>query len=499
MNSLKTRTMKALGWDLTGRLSGQGVSFVISIFLARLLSPADFGLLAMVNVVVGIASVVMDMGFGSALVQRKEVTEDHYGSVFVFNTVVGLLLTVLLFSCSGLLARFYKREIIADIGRIMCLVFIINSFGSVIRTKLYKELNFKILTLSTLFSVIISGSTGVLMAFMGFGIWSLVTQSLLSPFLINLFCFIAAKWFPKIIFRLGSLKELWNYSVNIFISTLIGAVYGQLDALVIGKIFAPAKLGYYYRAKSLESMLYNYTSQSLLSVFFPAMSSVKDEKERFNSIVLRAFHIICFISFTLLGVLFLVSGDIIVILFSKKWLPSVPLFKILLLSSFVYPMTALFNSVLSSKGNSKAFLRITIIRYTILTPTFIILSYFGIKMFLYSFVVSTILSLFFSTYYASREIQLPPFLFLKTILPYVLIDIFITGILESISGKIVVNHFLHFFLFSTVFSVSFFSALKLFKIEGLRLTYAEAYNVLKRLYNKHLSKKYRSPLIYNEN
>lgn len=293
--------------------------------------------------------------------------------------------------------------------------------------------------------------------------------SLGEPVVANLYCYLASKWFPKITFRLKTLKDLWSYSVDVFVSTIIGAIYGQADALLIGKICEPAGLGFYYRAKSLESMLYNYTSQSLLSVFFPAMSAVKDEPERFNAIVLKTHQIICVISFTLLGLLFLISEDIMVILFSSKWLPAVPLFRILLISSFVYPMTALFNSVLLSTGNSKGLLQITLIRYLVLTPTFIVLVFFGIKPFLLSFVAATITSLLFSTRFAAKQMRISPIWFWKKTIPFISADILIAGSLELLSHKIKLNHYFHLVSFSIVFLACFFSTLKICKIEGLSL------------------------------
>jgi len=475
--NLKNKTIKALGWDLSGRFASQGVSFVISILLARLLSPQDFGVLAMVNVVVAVATVFIDMGFGSSLVQRSIITEEHYNSVFVFNIMFGLFLSVLLFMCSGSLARFYENKIIEDVGRVMSLIFVLNAFGSVVRIKLYKELNFKALSLATLFGTVIGGTIGVLMAFMGYGIWSLVAQSLLSLFLTTLYCYFSAKWFPKIIFKLKILKELWSYSFHIFISTIIGIFFGQLDNLVIGKLFASAKLGYYYRAKSMESLIHNYTSQSLLSVLFPSMSSVKEDRNRFNSIVFKAYHIICFFSFFLLGLLYLVSEDLMVILFSEKWLPSVPYFRILLLSSFVYPMGALFNAVLASKGNSKAFLHSTIVRYVILLPTYFVLFHFEIDVFLYSFCFATILSLFTATHYASKEMRTSALWFYKTLIPYISINALITILLEQINHLIILNHFLHLSLFTALFLFSYIFLSKLFGIEGYKLSMAEFHNI----------------------
>ncbi|NQU85742.1 MAG: lipopolysaccharide biosynthesis protein [Mariniphaga sp.] len=471
--SLKSKTINGLGWDFSGRFLSQIVGFIISIILARLLSPNDFGILAMINVVVAIATVFIDFGFGTAIVQKSNIKDEHYSTVFIFNISVGLFLSFILFFSSGLIAKFYDSEIIKDVGRVMSLIFIINALGSVVRIKLYKEMNFRILSIGGIFGSLIGGILGMGMAFSGFGVWSLVFQALTSSLLTSTYFFMKSRWVPKIQFHIQYLKELWAYSSQIFISTMVGVIFGQLDNLVIGKLFPPATLGYYYRAKSMESLIYNYTSASLLTVLFPSLSSVKDDKFRFNNIIFKTFHILSYFSFFILGYLYLVSEDIIIMLFGSKWMPSVELFRLLLLSSFVYPFGALFNSILQSSGNSKALLKLTIIRYSLLIPTYFLLLYFGLKIFLYSFVVLTVITLIYSIQFIAKEIRISSLWFYRSILPNILLNIVLTfGIYNSLNIYSA-GHFVHFLICTILFVLLNIVISKVLKIEGFGLIIAE--------------------------
>jgi teichuronic acid exporter len=478
--SLKKKTIKGLGWDLSGRISGQAVSFVISVILARILSPKDFGILAMVNVVVAIANIFLDFGFNTSLVQKKEIKDEHYSSVFIFNLSIGLLLSILLYIFSGVVSRFYKNEIVEPVGHFMSLIFIFNSLGSIFRVKLYKELNFKALSVGGILGTVLSGAIGVFMAIKGFGVWSLVAQTLSSSLITSIYFFIKSRWLPRIIFNLKYLKELWGFSFSIFISTVVGVIFGQFDNLTIGKLFAPANLGYYYRAKSMESMMYEFTSQSLLTVLFPTLSVVKDDKIRFNSIICKSFHIISYFSVSLLGLLYLISKDLIVVLFTSKWLPSVDIFNLLLLSGFVYPINALFNSILASTGNSKSFLRLTILRYSILLPSYILLYIYNIHFFLIGFVILTMVSLLFSIKYVSQIIDFEAKWFLKALTPYILINFFIVIILNKTISPNFNNSFIQIAVFSTSFIVCNLLAFKFSHAEGLKLILIE----LKEIKNK---------------
>lgn len=480
--SLKKKTINSLGWDLSGRISGQAVSFIISVILARILSPKDFGILAMVNVVVAIANIFLDFGFNTSLVQKTKIRDEHYSSVFIFNLIVGLLLSILLYIFSGVIARFYKNELVESVGHFMSLVFIVNAFGSIFRVKLYKELNFKALSTGGLLGTLLSGIIGVLMAIKGFGIWSLVAQTLSSSFITSFFFFLTSNWIPKLKFNIIYLKELWGFSFSIFISTVVGVLFGQFDNLTIGRLFPPANLGYYYRAKSMEAMMYEFTSQSLLSVLFPTLSIVKDDKERFNNIIFKSFHIISYFSVSLLGLLYLISKDLILVLFTSKWLPSVEFFNLLLLSGFVYPINALFNSILASSGNSKSFLKLTIIRYSVLLPSYILLYIYNIQIFLIGFVILTMISLIFSIKYVSQVIDLKFYWFIKSLFPYVLINLIIVIALNKTFYQSFNNSFLQILVFSSSFVFCNIIAFNLVKVEGLKLIVIE----LKELKNKFI-------------
>ena len=357
MENLKQKTFKAFAWDLGGKLADLGVGFFISIILARLLAPEEFGLLAMAAVVIALAQVLIDSGLSTALIQRKEVTDAHYGSFFVFNVVVGSLLTIIFFSLSEVVADFYDRPELKPILQALSFNFIINSFTRVQGAWLTKQLNFGILTTARITSVIVSGSIGVTLAILGYGVWALVVQSLLGGITSNLYIVFAVKWRPKFIFKWNALKELWSFGFRMFLSSLIGTIIKQADALITGKLFSPATLGYYHRAKSFNLFVIKYTSGSLNSVLFPALSAIQNNEERYKQVVFKAFEILCFITFGLLGFLYITAEDIIIILFSDKWLPSVAIFKILLLNGYAFPLSALLMNILMSKGNSKIFFK----------------------------------------------------------------------------------------------------------------------------------------------
>jgi len=225
MASLKEKSVKGLFWDYAGRLSIQGVSFFVSIILSRILFPEDFGLLAMINVVVAVSTTFVDMGLSSALIQRKELTEEHFGTAFLLNISMGVLMSLILFLSSGKIAKFYNIDSLETIAKVMSIIFILNSFGNVIRAKLQKELNFKTLTISNLIAAVGSGTIGIISAISGFGVWSLVFQSISVPLIGNLSLFILEKWRPKMRFGITALKELWSFGFKMFLTSILENVF----------------------------------------------------------------------------------------------------------------------------------------------------------------------------------------------------------------------------------------------------------------------------------
>jgi len=336
------------------------IGFIATIILARLLEPAEFGLIAMIMAIIGIAQVFTNVGLGAALIQRRRVLPVHYSSVFFLNIVIGAFLTLITFLSASLIGDFYNSEQLVPIAKVMSLAFFINAFSSVQVTKLRKEINYATLTKANITASLLSGIIGVSLAYDGLGVWSLVVQVLLRGLIFNIYLWRMSHWQPSLLFSLKALNQLWPFGFRMFISSLLDAVFKWLDILIIGKLFTPATLGFFERAKSLDQFIVAYSSGSLMSVLFPILSKMQNDLPRFQNIVTKILGILSFIVFMLLGVIYLISEELIIILFTEKWLPSVKYFKILVLSGFAYPISALLVNVLSSRGNSKAYLRLEI-------------------------------------------------------------------------------------------------------------------------------------------
>jgi O-antigen/teichoic acid export membrane protein len=416
LSNLKAEGTKAFIWDFFGKMTRQGMGFVVSIFLARLLEPSDFGLIAMVMVIIGIANVFTDVGLGSALIQRRRVRPIHYSSVFYFNILIGLFLTLITYFSAPWISEFYNNEQLLPLTQVMSISFILAALSSVQSTQLRKKLNYSLLTKIGLISSLISGVLGISLAFWGAGVWSLVAQALSTGIIYNILIWTAGHWKPSLEFSWKALTQLWGFGFRMFLSGMLDAIFTRIDFLIIGKLFPPATLGYFQRAKSLNSMAVQYSSGSLMAVLFPVLSKVQNNLPRFQNIIIKSLGIISFIVFLLLGGLYLVSEELIVLLFSDKWLPSVDFFKILVLSGFAYPVSALLVNVLSSRGNSKAFLRLEIYKKLIASVNFVVLWFWGIDIFLYGLIVQATLNVSLNILFASREINLPFFQFAKPIL-----------------------------------------------------------------------------------
>jgi teichuronic acid exporter len=407
LKDLKLQGTKAFLWDFSGKMAMHATGFIVAIFLTRLLEPANFGLIAITMVIIGIAQVFTDVGLGNALIQRRRVLPVHYSSVFFFNIFIGALLTLITFLSAPWIGAFYNSEQLVPIAKVMSLAFFINAFSSVQVTKLRKEINYAALTKTNIIASLLSGIIGVSLALYNFGVWSLVAQTLSRGLIFNICIWSFAHWFPSLLFSFKALFQLWGFGFRMFLSGLLDAIFTRLDVMIIGKLFTPATLGFFDRAKSLDQMLVNYSSGSLMSVLFPVLSKVQNDLPRFQRIIIKSLGIISFVVFMLLGGMYLISEELIVILFTEKWLSSVNYFKILVLSGFAYPISALLVNVLSSRGNSKAFLRLEICKKVVYGTNLAVGFIWGIEGYLYGLIIASTLGVFLNVVFASKEISLP--------------------------------------------------------------------------------------------
>ncbi|MFY7943266.1 MAG: lipopolysaccharide biosynthesis protein [Crocinitomicaceae bacterium] len=368
--SLRSKTIKAFSWDFLGRIVTQVSSFIVSIFLARLLSPEEFGLVAMALAFISISSVFIDIGFSAALIQKQDATDKTYSSIFYFNVAAGLILTVIVYAFAELIGQFYNRIEVVSLLKWLSLIFVFNSFNRVQNVILNKEMNFKQLTIRTFFASVLSGILGIIMAYKGFGVYSLVGQSLSLAFFSTIFLWTTTSWRPSLYFSFNELRGLMKFSVFAFFERIINSIFLKLDVLLLAKLFNPAIIGFYTRSSTLKEQVTKYSSSSIIRVFFPMFSKIQHDKKKFNTIYLKIFSFISFISFWLTAVLFFISEDLILFLFGKKWLPAVPMFQILVFASCVLPLNSLMWNAMMGIGKAKENFYLGLIKKIILLIPF---------------------------------------------------------------------------------------------------------------------------------
>ncbi|TXB63697.1 lipopolysaccharide biosynthesis protein [Vicingus serpentipes] len=472
---------KGILWDFIGKFFKQGIGFIISIFLARLLTPEDFGLVGMVMAFVAIAQIFVDMGFGTALVQREKVEEIHFSSVFWLNISIALIITLTFFWGAELIADFYHREELIPIVKVMSLLFIIYSLGIVNRSQLLRNMDFKSLSIINVFATLISGIVGVGMALTGYGVWAIIIQSLLSGVVTLSLLWLRTKWIPSFIWSLDALKPLWNFGYKLFISGVIQRIFDRLDVFIIGKMFTPSDLGFFTRSKSLNQLVVDYSSGSISSVLFPALSKKQNDPDQIKTIVVKALQVVGGAAFLISGLLFISAEEIIVFLFTDKWLPAVPYFKILLLSTYAYPLNAIIMSPIQSLGRTDVVLKLQLMKKSVLLSGFIIGFIWGINGYLYSLTIVYIINLLLNSYFLNKLIILP-----KSKLTIELIKQAISTI---ISAYIILHFhsyfseilFLRIIINSTFFSVLFLLINYIFKTHFIKFVL----NTIVQLYSKY--------------
>lgn len=353
MDNLRGKATKAFLWDLFGSYGAQIISFVISIFLARLLAPEDFGLVGMSLVFIGMLQIFKDMGFASALIQNEDNTSLTYSSVFYLNVFAGIVLTILLYFTAPWIGRFYDNQTITNLVRLLSITFFLSSFNIVQSTILRKSLNFKVLTLRGLIAQVISGFIAVIMAFNDYGVYALVAQQIIAAIVGTILLWKITHWYPKWEFSWEEIKKLSGFSIYVFAASSVNKILLQMDTLIIGKLFSPATLGYFTRANTLNNLIAKHSAGSILKVFFPTLSQVKDDAKRFNKIYLKVINMVASVAIFLTAVSFLVGEELIIGLFGAKWRPSIPIFQILILKGFTYPISSMIVNAFLAKGKSK--------------------------------------------------------------------------------------------------------------------------------------------------
>lgn len=379
-NNLKQKAASGMVWTALQKYSTMFIQFISGIILARLLTPYDYGCIGMLSIFMVLAESFIDGGFGSALIQKKRPTQDDYSTIFWWNLGMALLMYAILFVCAPAISRFYKIPLLCDVLRVQGLVLFIYAFNIVQRNQLRKKLNFKVLSIVTITTSLIALGTTIFMAYKGFGVWALVAQNLIGAAIPAIVFWFFIKWRPVFVFSVKSLKELFGFGFYMFLGHLLNQFGQKIQGLLIGKFYNPATMGYYSKAEGTEKLASHSISSIMTSITYPLFAEVQDNKEALGNIIKRITMTLAYITFPLLFILLLCAKPLFVLLYSDRWLQSVPYFQVLCIAGLAGCLQAVNLQSIAAIGKSKVLFWWTLIKRIIGIGAIVIgLAWFGMK------------------------------------------------------------------------------------------------------------------------
>ena len=398
--SLKNKTVKGASWSFIDSIAGQGITFLVGLVLARLLSPAEYGLIGIITIFIAVFNSIVDSGFSNALIRKNDAKDLDYNTVFISNLVLSVVLFGILYISAPAISSFFNQSQLIPLLRVMGIIVIINAFAIIQRTLLVKKVDFKTQTKVSLISSISSGFIGIGMAVSDLGVWSLVGQQISRQFLNSAFLWIFSQWYPKIQFSFKSFKELFSFGWKLLVSGLIDTVWREIYQVVIGKCYTPVALGQYTRAQQFASICSSNLTSVVQRVSFPVLSSVQDDKERLKNGYKRIIKVTMLLTFVLMLGLAAVAKPLVLALIGEQWLPCVSYLQIICLQMMLYPLHSLNLNMLQVQGRSDLFLKLEIIKKIIAIGPLLLGIFVNIYWMLGGSVVTGFIAYYLNAYYS---------------------------------------------------------------------------------------------------
>lgn len=426
--SVKKQTIFGAAWKFSERMLNQVVGFVVSVILARMLLPEDYGLIALVFVFTTICDKLLICGFATSLIQKKDADNLDFSSVFIFSFIAAAVLYFLLFFAAPFIADFYdsfNRPLLVSVIRVFGLSLFVVAFSSVQQAYVSKNMLFKRNFFAALCGTSISGIVGIIMAYCGLGVWALVVQNISQTIVCSIVLFVSVKWRPNMAFSYERLKYLFGYGWKIFVSSIIKVIYNDLRSLVIGKVYTPAELAFYNRGQTMPQLVDSNITGTIDSVLFPAYSKLQDNKSELLSAMRRAVKTSCFILMPLLAIMAAVSEPLVSILLTDKWIPCVPIMQILCFSFMLSPVETENLQSIKAIGRSDVVLKLEIAKRTIGVVLLVGAIPFGLNAIAISMLIGNIIAAFLN---ASYNKKLNGYLIkyqLQDVIPSLLMSVFV--------------------------------------------------------------------------
>ena len=415
--SFKDKTIKGVAWSGIDNVAQFGVSFVVSIVLARLLSPDDYGLLGIIAIFTAVCTALINGGFTTALIRKKDATDDDYNTSFIVNLGMSLLLYAVIYLCSPFIADFFNRQELIALTRVSSLGMIVGALALVQQTRLTKCIDFKTQTKITIIASIASGVIGITMAFLKLGVWALVSQQLSSQILRTILLWIVNKWIPKLQFSSKSFHDLFGFGWKMMVSRVLDTVWMELYQVVVGKFYSPATLGQYTRAKGFSQLFSSNLTAVIQRVTYPVLSNIQDDKNRMILAYRRIIKTTVFITAISMFFLGAISEPLLYCLIGPKWHEASTYLPLICISGSLYPLHAINLNMLQVQGRSDLFLGLEIIKKIIGITPLAVCYFYGVMPMLFVNLFIGIICYFLNSYFPGKLLGYTSWMQLKDIAP----------------------------------------------------------------------------------
>jgi teichuronic acid exporter len=417
--NLKKQTVNGFKWSSLDKLGKLGGQFVVGIILTRLLDPVDYGLIGMITIFIVIGQSLINSGFGQALIQKKDADNVDFSTVFYFNIFASLLIYLILFLSAPLIARFYDQPQLIPLIKVICISFVIDAFGLVHVTWLTKNLHFKAPSLIGIISVIISGTISIFMAYRGFGVWALVTHTVLRSIITSFSLWWVSKWKPLLVFSIRSLKKLFSFGSKILIAGLMQSIFENLYFLIIGRFYIAESLGYYTRAVQFKDLPVKTITAVVQNVTFPVFSALQDDDGKLISGYTKVLRMLAAIVLPLMVIIFITSGPLIQMVLGEKWLPVIPYLKLMALYGWIYIIFTINTQIVVVRGRSDYYLQIQIIDKIMIIVALFLTYRYNIMTIIYGHMAATVITAVVTSIYLRKVINISFLYQIRNILPFI--------------------------------------------------------------------------------
>ena len=405
MADLKQKATEGIAWSAVEKYSRMIIGFISGIILARLLTPCDYGCIGMLAIFMELAESITNSGFSSALIQRKRPSQEDYSTIFFWNIGMAMVMYAILYFCAPAIARFYDIPLLSKVLRVQGLVVFIYAFNIIYWNRLVKALNFKLIAIISLASTIVALVVTIWMAYKGYGVWALVAQNLVSSAIAFLVFRFYVRWRPSLVFSWKSFKELFSFGFYMFMTNLINTFCNRVQGLLIGKVYEPTTMGYYSKAQNTETLASTSIAQIMSRVSYPLYAEIQDDKVALQNMIKRLTMSISYITFPMLLLLVVCAKPIFILLYSDRWVASIPYFQVLCLAGLAICLHSIQLQSLAAIGKSKLMFHAMLIKRAVgLCAVIGGLCFYGMKGLLVGAVIDSWFSYLYNALLVSKQI-----------------------------------------------------------------------------------------------